>query len=104
MSDGLEKYSGVQKEVARGALTEFAYPNRGIDSINHLGELKFRVESVRQVEPTEVGCSNSHLGEDGYITVISRRTFFGIQTGVLVVSPCDHKEGGSLEKLYPNLN
>lgn len=100
MSDGTDAYSGAEKEAATNALTEFGSLNNGIDRINHLDDLKARVEQVKSVMSSDVGCAQ---GEDGHLIVISHRTFFGIQTNVTIVTPCAVKYGQSLEALYPNL-
>lgn len=104
MTDGLEKYSGTERAVGSSNLAEFGYPNRGIDMVSHLGELKYRVEVVEPIDPIKVGCKKSSETGQDYLTVISRRTFFGIQDQVIVVTPCEYKVGSSVKTLYPDID
>ena len=104
MTDGLEKYNGIERAVGSNNLAEFGYRNRGIDMLNHLGELKYRVEMVKPIDPIKVGCEKSSEASQDYLTVISRRTFFGIQDQVIVVTPCEHKVGSSVKTLYPDVD
>jgi hypothetical protein len=100
-SDGTEAFGGAEKQVATSALAEFGSPYNGIDRVNHLDDLRSRVERVVSVTASEVGCSPD---KHGYLVIISHRTFFGIQTGLTAVSPCEVKSGQSLQVLYPDLD
>lgn len=98
MSDGLEEYSGRDREIAQSRLDEF----KTLLS-DDWSKLKARVESNYLVVPSSVGCEASSLLGENYVTVISFRTYFGVQSEVIVVTPCEYKIGSSVETLYPNL-
>ena len=46
IGSGVDKYSGVKRAAAQAASEHARQFNSGIDGINHLGTLAFRIESV----------------------------------------------------------
>lgn len=102
MSDGLENYSGVEREVAQDLLFEFGYPWDGIDRISHLGDIKYRVELVKNVDRSQFCTENEKpgiLSKGDYLVVIARRTFFGIRDNLIAHTPCGTRYGDEAEKL-----
>ena len=91
MTDGTEKYSGVEVKAAQGALDVVSDWYRGIDGVQAWGTMRFRVESVRPVGEVQL-CNNGAGGEkepDRYEVVVGQRTIFGIELRSDTLHICD---------------
>lgn len=98
MSDGTEKYTGVERTAAEAAIQFANQYNEGTDAVSHFGTLKIHVESVGSDNPDSASADtlcNATFSADGgantpdrYLVTFSYRTVFGVQTGTGVAHTC----------------
>jgi hypothetical protein len=79
MSDGLEKFGGVEQEVARQELETYVESSTtSIEKISSFGVFKYRVESVEHIDPPSTGV---YADCDHFYRVhISEKTLFGVSS------------------------
>ena len=82
VTDGIERYSGIQQEVAKKGVT-FEETLNGITPINY--QTTVRVEEVRPINPGEIEHCRDYIGYSAdpndirhYAVTLSNRIYFGI--------------------------